>query len=136
MLTLTPAVYDAILDHALASADREVCGILGGEHGADRSRAVTVRRAENAADERRTAYRIDPAEQLELMDDIEDAGQAVVGFYHSHPQGPAQPSATDAARATWPGYSYLVVDCSGEYQHVDSWRWTGEQFTRETVSVR
>lgn len=136
MLALTPSVYDGMLEHARGGGDREVCGILGGTYGAERSRAVTAHRTENVADTPRTTYRIDPAEQLEVMEAIEAAGREVVGFYHSHPRGPPGPSSTDAARATWPGYSYLIVDCSGEYPAVDSWRWTGETFARETVTVR
>jgi proteasome lid subunit RPN8/RPN11 len=131
MLTVSPAVYDAIVDHVREGVPREVCGILGGEYGAETSHAVTVRRAENVANTPRTAYRIDPAEQLELMEAIEQAGRAVVGFYHSHPDGPSQPSGTDVARATWRGYSYLIAARAEGDLHLDSWRWTGERFVRE-----
>ena len=37
-----------------------------------------------------------------------DAGQEIVGYYHSHPDHPARPSAFDAEHA-WPWYSYLIV---------------------------
>ena len=36
------------------------------------------------------------------------AGQEIVGYYHSHPDHPARPSAFDTEHA-WPWYSYLIV---------------------------
>ena len=35
-------------------------------------------------------------------------GLEIVGYYHSHPDHPAVPSAYDTAHA-WPWYSYLIV---------------------------
>lgn len=136
MLVLSRTAYDGIVDHALAGAPEEVCGVLGGDHGSEESRADRGRRAENAAAHPRTAYAIDPEEQLALMEGVEDAGREVVGFYHSHPAGPPEPSETDVARATWPGYSYVVVVLDGTHPYVGSWRWTGEEFRQEIVRVR
>jgi proteasome lid subunit RPN8/RPN11 len=33
----------------------------------------------------------------------------IVGFYHSHPDHPAQPSPTDLEHAHWIGYSYVIT---------------------------
>ena len=132
MLRLDADVREEMVSHALAGATEEICGVLGGRHGPDESHATTVRRAENVAATPRTRYELDPAAQLALMDDIEDGGADVVGFYHSHPAGPSGPSETDAAQATWTGYSYVIVDCSGE-PSVGAWRWTGEAFEPERI---
>lgn len=136
MLTLTQEVYDAVVDHALGGAPEEACGVLGGEFGDETRQASVVQQAENAAAEPQTTYRVDPEEQFELMENIESAGLDVVGFYHSHPAGPARPSPTDRARANWPGYSYLIVLLTGTHPFVGSWRWTGEEFEPEVVALR
>lgn len=136
MLAVSPAVYDEMVEHARGGAPEEVCGVLGGERGERRSRATVARRADNVAPTPETAYAIDPGEQLALMEAVESAGRDVVGFYHSHPRGPPKPSATDRAQATWPGYSYVVVDLAGEEPDVGAWRWTGETFERETLERR
>ena len=144
MLTVTQEVYDAVVDHALGGQPEEVCGIVGGSYGEERSHATAVRRTENVAETPRSTYRIDPAEQLDVMEDIEqqaaDGGAResadVVGFYHSHPRGPPRPSATDTAQATWEGYSYLIVVLSGKHPFVGSWRWTGERFEPEVMAIR
>nr|WP_309221746.1 desampylase [Halorussus sp. MSC15.2] len=97
------SVREEILAHARDGAPEEVCGILAGTWDEGDHRVEARHPAENVAETPRTRYEIGPREQLALMEEIEDAGREVVGFYHSHPRGPARPSATDAAQATWPG---------------------------------
>lgn len=137
MLSLPRPAYDEILAHA-AGSDEEVCGILAGDRGDDaesESRVEAVHPARNVADSPRTRYLIDPEQQLRIIEAIEDAGREVVGFYHSHPEGPPLPSETDAERAAWPGYSYAIC-VPGERPYLGSWRWTGEVFEREAVALR
>lgn len=136
MLVLTRRVYDGLIAHARAGAPEETCGVLGGEYEDERSRADRALRAENAAADPRTTYELDPGEQLSLMRAVEDDGDDVVGFYHSHPAGPPCPSRTDERAATWEGYTYVIVALDGEYPYVGAWRWTGEAFEQEVVSVR
>jgi len=134
MIRVPRALYDRIVRHAYRGDEREVCGVLGGRHGPDRSAVESVHAAENAADTPETRYYVDPEEQLEITETIEAAGQEVVGFYHSHPAGPTRPSETDAARATWPDRSYVIVALDG-YPYVGSWRWREDEFEHEQVTV-
>lgn len=110
VLRIPRAVLDGVYAHARDGRPDEVCGILAGtrEQGAHLvARAFPVR---NAHARPRGEYQLDPQEQLRVTLHVEDElGLEVVGFYHSHPDGPARLSATDAARATWPGASYLLV---------------------------
>jgi proteasome lid subunit RPN8/RPN11 len=136
MIELPQAVYDGLTDHAIEGAPDEVCGILGGAYGDERSVVRSYHRAANAAETPRTEYAIDPEEQLALIDTIEAADQAVAGFYHSHPAGPPGPSETDAARATWPGLSYVIVVLDGEHPYLGAWRWNDESDRFEQEIVR
>jgi proteasome lid subunit RPN8/RPN11 len=137
MLRLAPSVREDILAHARGGVPEEVCGVLAGRHGAaadgEASTAHESARATNAADSPRNRYELDPAEQLELMRELEADGDEVVGFYHSHPRGPPAPSNVDAHEATWEGYSYVIVSLDAADPDVRSWRWTGERFEREPV---
>jgi len=136
VITLTRAAYDAVVAHAREGGDEEVCGVLAGTYGEAESRVETVHRARNAAERPATRYRIDPEEQLAVLEAVEDAGREVAGFYHSHPTGPPGPSETDAARAAWPDRSYVVCALDGQ-PFVGSWRWRDdeERFEAETVAV-
>ena len=107
--------------------------MLAGARGEDRSTVERSFRAENAAERPRTRYEIAPEEELALLEQVDAAGLDVVGFYHSHPRGPPEPSEVDARRAAWPGYSYLVVSLTGDGSELGSWRWTGERFREEPV---
>lgn len=124
--------YEAMLAHAREGAPEEVVGVLVGRRDPDR--VTRVERAHNAADTPRTRYAIAPTEQIELLDTIEAAGDEVVGFYHSHPAGPAEPSATDEERAAWPGHVYAILSLAGE-PSLGAWRWTGTAFDPVTVTV-
>ena len=154
-LRLPAALREAMVEHARAGAPREVVGVLAGERrrpageggreegpaetaGTDAGLSVVERRypAENAAATPETRYEIAPAEELALLERVDDAGLEVVGFYHSHPRGPPAPSETDARLAAWPGRSYVVVSLAAAEPTVGSWRWTGEGFRREAVEVR
>ncbi|MEZ3165084.1 desampylase [Halorubrum sp. RMP-47] len=139
MIELTRAAYDDIVYRAYKGGEAEICGVLAGEHGTDGDNSVVTETyaAENVAETPEIRYLIDPEEQFELIETVEEAGLDVVGFYHSHPTGPTHPSETDAARATWPNHSYVICALDG-YPFVGSWRWRDneEAFEQETVSVR
>ena len=160
-LILDASVRDALLAHAGEGAPDEVCGILAGRAPSDTgdpvasddtgdhipsdevssddtaadSRTVVSEHhpVDNVADRSRTRYELDPAETLATVQAVEAAGDDVVGFYHSHPRGPAAPSETDRERATWSGYVYAIVVPGGG---IRAWRWTGEAFVELDVVVR
>ncbi|MEM4782202.1 MAG: desampylase [Halalkalicoccus sp.] len=127
-LSFSRDAYDAILAHARAGAPHEVCGVLGGEDG----RVTATYRVRNVADSPRTRYELDPEEQLRAIERVESEGE-LLGFYHSHPAGPAEPSATDRAQATWPEAHYLIVSVPDE--RLGAWYWTGEEFRETRVEV-
>jgi proteasome lid subunit RPN8/RPN11 len=78
-------------------------------------------------------------------DDVRDAEKAarqkglnVVGWYHSHPDHPAQPSQYDRDHA-WPWYSYIIVSvANGEPQYMTSWRLHDDrtEFAEEDLEIR
>jgi len=124
-LHLSAAVYDSIVANARDGAPLEVCGVLGGRsESVDEPRRVsTAYPAENVASTPQTRYAIDPETQYAIFTRLEACGEEIVGFYHSHPRGPDRPSATDAALATWPGRSYVIVSLEGGVPRLGSWRW-------------
>lgn len=115
MLRLPRSVLEGLLRKARLAAPEECCGLLAGRvegsaHAVER--ALPVR---NASPRPRVEYLLDPEEQLRALLRVEDElGLCVVGFYHSHPAGPAQHSSLDEARASWPGASYLLVHLAPE----------------------
>lgn len=136
-LFLSPAVREAVDRRAREGAPREICGVLTGTRNAgdetDETDEVTGQHpVDNVAAEPRTRYELDPEATLAAIEAIEAAGDDVVGFYHSHPIGPLEPSATDERQATWPGYVYAIAVPD---EGLGAWRWTGERFVELDVEV-
>ncbi|QLG63684.1 desampylase [Halorarum salinum] len=136
MLELRRSAYDEIVYRGYDGGAEEVCGVLAGTYDDEASVVDAAYPAENVAETPEIRYAMDPEEQFAITEAVEEAGLEVVGFYHTHPAGPTEPSETDARRATWPGYSYAICAFDG-YPFLGSWRWRGEDdgFERETVAV-
>jgi len=103
-MRISRSLVDQIVAHAREDLPNECCGMVGGG-GAE---ARTVYRAENA-EASPLRYSIDAKEQFRLMRAIEDAGEELVGIYHSHTRSAAYPSQTDVNLAGWPDAVYLIV---------------------------
>ncbi len=103
-MKISKRLVDEIVAHAREDLPNECCGMVG---GADEE-ARTVYRAENA-EASPLRYSIDAKEQFRLMRAIEDAGEELVGIYHSHTKSAAYPSQTDVNLAGWPDAVYLIV---------------------------
>jgi proteasome lid subunit RPN8/RPN11 len=88
-----------------------------------------------SADERYHRFSLDPRELMQLEKRAGEAGLAVLGFYHSHPDHPARPSETDRQNA-WPYYSYVIVAIA-QRKPVDLTSWqldeASEQFKPEEI---
>lgn len=98
---------EAIQLHGAEGYPHEICGIMIGPRG--EGRVTEVRRARNIIVERaRDRYEIDPRDHIRIQREADSAGLDIVGYYHSHPDHPAQASRFDTERA-WAGYVYVIV---------------------------
>ena len=108
-LRLPAVIHGEIVAHACAEAPRECCGLIGGPSGATdlSGPAVELFRLTNAAPGL-DFYEIDPGELFRVTRQLDDTDRDIVAIYHSHPTGPARPSATDIELAFWPDAWYLI----------------------------
>jgi desampylase len=96
---------EQIRAHARREHPREACGLLLGRDGCI-ERAVE---AANVADRPDRAFEIDPATLLRCHREAREGGLELLGWYHSHPNGRAEPSAVDVDRAVEAGRLWLIV---------------------------
>src|SRR5437879_13280425 len=98
---------DAIRSHGAEGYPHEICGVMVGPRG---DRLVTeARRARNIVVERaRDRYEIDPRDHIRIQREADANGYDIIGYYHSHPDHPAQASRFDTERAC-AGYVYVIV---------------------------
>ena len=108
-LRLSAALAEAIRAHGKETYPHECCGFLLGTPGEARE----IARASNAReDSPQNRYLIPPIEFVRVQRDADARGLDVIGFYHSHPDHPARPSAFDREHA-WPRYAYLIAAVEG-----------------------
>jgi proteasome lid subunit RPN8/RPN11 len=89
----------------------ECCGVLLGKFDGDGNTSITSIAAcgNTRTDSPGNRYRIGPEELVRIQREAALAGEEIAGFYHSHPDHPAQWSATDLAEAHWTGCSYVIT---------------------------
>lgn len=100
----------AIREHGQRAYPHECCGFLLGRDGDGHRDIVKVIPATNSRgeEELHNRFTITP-EAFMAADKAARADKLdVLGFYHSHPDAPAQPSQYDLDHA-WPVYSYVIV---------------------------
>ena len=102
---VTTQVVDALLAHAARAYPRECCGILLGK-GGEMSDIIA---AENVHPEPETHFEIDPESLIDAHRAARSGGAQVIGYYHSHPNGLARPSAVDSASAPGNGSVWAIV---------------------------
>jgi proteasome lid subunit RPN8/RPN11 len=114
VLGLPRAVYDAIRAHGEETYPHECCGALLGKSTADSWRVEqSVRAGNTRTDSAHNRYHISPAELVRIERGARQQGLEIAGFYHSHPDHPAQWSPTDFAEAHWIGCSYVITEVAG-----------------------
>ncbi|RVT43153.1 M67 family metallopeptidase [Sphingobium algorifonticola] len=106
---LSSLLHDRLIASARAAAGEEICGLLLGTRDA----IADIVPAANVARDRARRFEIDPATLLAAHRSARQGGRAVIGHYHSHPQGNPVPSPTDAAQALPDGQFWLVIASGG-----------------------
>jgi len=106
-------VADAIIAHAQEGKPEEICGIVRGRGLA----AFAAIRGQNIATDRVNNYEVDPQTLLQQFK-FEEAGEEMMGIYHSHPISVAYPSATDAWNAHYPDCIYFICSLEDDAQPV------------------
>jgi proteasome lid subunit RPN8/RPN11 len=135
-LQLGPQLLAAMREHAEATYPEEACGGLLGRADSDAVEVVEVVSLANVREaERRRRYLIGPDDVMALERRAEARGLQVVGYYHSHPDAPAEPSAFDREHA-WPWYVYLIVGVAkGRAAESRAWRLADDRGEFEAVQI-
>jgi desampylase len=82
-LQISRALVDQMITHASQSPQVEVCGLLFGE----REIVTSVQPCANVADDPATHFEIDPAALIAAHKAARARAAAIIGCYHSHPNG-------------------------------------------------
>jgi [CysO sulfur-carrier protein]-S-L-cysteine hydrolase len=131
----------------VAQAERqfpfECCGFIIGDAAVEEVRPIrNIQNEKHATDpatfprDARTAYLMDPKEQLQVLKEIDQRGLQLNAIYHSHPDHDAYFSATDRARACsfdpsepdYPDACYIVISVhGGRFSRAAVFVWDADQ---------
>jgi proteasome lid subunit RPN8/RPN11 len=110
-LVISESLFKQLRLHGEQTYPNECCGVLVGEF--DEAGNKTVKAVINCGNARTDSphnrYHISPAELVRIQRESRAAGYDIVGFYHSHPDHPAQWSSTDLSEAHWTFCSYVIT---------------------------
>lgn len=137
MIILNDTLTAQINAHAKADYPYECCGIILGTLEEGVKSALKLLPISNAKDEanRHNRFLITDAEFAKAQLYAAKNGYEILGFYHSHPDHPSEPSKYDLDHA-WPFYSYVIVSVEkGEARALTSWELENdrEKFNQETI---
>ena len=110
-LQMSKTVYDQIRASGEQCYPHEACGVLFGRPGVEGwvvTHAISAANADKESPQLR--YRIEPLELVRIQSLAAREGLEIAGFYHSHPDHPAQWSRTDLEEAHWIGCCYVITE--------------------------
>jgi proteasome lid subunit RPN8/RPN11 len=134
VIALSIDAVAAIAAHGRETYPNECCGALIGRDG-QVSEVVPLPNTTEEGPRRRFLVR--PVDYRAAEAHAKQREADLLGFYHSHPDHPAQPSQYDLDHA-WPFFSYVIVSVrAGDAGELRSWRLREDrsQFDEEEVST-
>ena len=139
MLKLSGKIETEIRKAGAEAYPNECCGILFGSEDGDEQVVKSLRPIENARESGEQYHRflITAEDMMQAEIEARKIGLEIVGFYHSHPDHPAQPSDYDRDHAL-PFYSYIILRVAqGRPELMTSWRLrlSREAFDREELEI-
>jgi proteasome lid subunit RPN8/RPN11 len=103
---MASGLMDRVQQYARDGGAEEICGILLGQEHKIRELIL----ARNVAAHPNSLFEIDPAALIAAERRARSGGPDVIGYFHSHPGGPCQPSRTDASHAAADNRLWLIVN--------------------------
>jgi proteasome lid subunit RPN8/RPN11 len=132
VIELPQALFEEMVAQAQEEFPNEACGLIAAKDGVP----VQVFRMRNA-DRSPVTYRLDPKEQLNVFNELEDRGWDLYAIYHSHTHSEAYPSETDRRLAFYPESRYLLISLQvPEEPVIRGFRIDDGQVDEEDVRIR
>jgi desampylase len=121
LVVLPEDLRNRILREAAKAHPSECCGLLEGLRDADGFRITALHSARNLAVSP-DRFELDPQDHFAAHKSARAGGHSLIGCYHSHPSGPAEPSATDRAGAGEENFLWLIAGSGSQlnaFVHAD-----------------
>ena len=106
--------FDFLKKHSIACFPEEACALLIGVEEQDgRVLIDDIIQAPNVAEDKQRYFEIDPSTRIKAEKQLRGGPLKIVGVFHSHPKGEAQPSNTDARSVIETQFVWLIAALDG-----------------------
>ena len=105
---LSAVLREQIAAEARAAYPHECCGLIEGVRDGGEARALTLHPTANFAPDT-NRFEIDPVAHLRLLRELRGTGREIIGCYHSHPDGRAEPSENDSEGMRDDGFVWVIA---------------------------
>lgn len=109
VLILPKALRDRLQAEARAAAPHEACGLFEGVRDGNTVVVTALHPAANVSPSPQDSFALDPAFHLALQRTLRGCGREIVGCYHSHPNGQAEPSRRDRNSGCADGFVWIII---------------------------
>ena len=134
ILRFTPSALQAATEHCEAGYPHEVTGLLAGDRATWTVREVLPLLNENTENPARR-YTVTAPAMMKAQRRIRELGLEEVGYYHSHPQHPAQYSDEDRGKA-WPNMAYPIFSVlEGAVADIRAWRLRDDRSAMDEIDI-
>jgi proteasome lid subunit RPN8/RPN11 len=122
VITVQAQVAAKVAARAAAAYPHECCGALIGSSGPGASVVTDALALANMAGDPSHHFLVGEDGYRKAEVHARNSASSLLGFYHSHPDAPAQPSHYDLSQA-WPNFHYIIVSVrKGIPADVTCWR--------------
>lgn len=132
-------LFQLIAAHGERTYPEECCGVmLGKQVGNERVVQETIEIDNSQDANRRRRFLISPEQYSRAERQASERNLDLLGFYHSHPDHPAAPSAFDTEHAL-PWFTYMIVSVSkGKADRATAWVLEEDRarFAEQPISTR
>jgi len=132
VLKLRYGFYRELTDYVTESKPLEVCGLLGGVRERKTKTVKKIYFIKNVL-ESNCEYLMDTAEQLAAAKDMRSNGLDMVGCFHSHPEGPPHPSASDVKTSVFDNISYVIISMENDVPVLKSYKIVNGLYMEEGI---
>jgi proteasome lid subunit RPN8/RPN11 len=133
-LILPSPLAARIAAEAQAAFPHECCGLIEGVWHGGEARALALHPVPNRST-KAGRFEIDPALHLAAQRGARESGHVLIGCYHSHPNGRAEPSEADRSGAGEENFVWLIagLDEAGGLSGLRAFLYLGADFAETGV---
>lgn len=139
ILQIPAALTRQMVDSAEAAFPAEACGLLIGRGRGQLIRVTRVVSATNLLADTPDRFELDPRDRLAVEKELRtgDGRDRIVGHYHSHTDGGAEPSGTDRAMTFEPDLAWVIIGIvDGQAIQTLAHRWDLKRGDFRPVQIR